>query len=371
MKTILLVTQHFKWMGDHSGFKPLISELSKSGAFGINVLEVSDKMVWEGISGKFRRLVSHRLPSLQKSKFEGHRTYNGYRYDDYFVERTIFRHALQIKVDLVHWMFADVCHGYLPEALSQHKIPLVVTMHWPHAVRKVYGFDDAKLKNISAITSVGRLETIHYSKIGFSGRSDFLQHGVDHSFFKPAARESFDTDPLNVITSGRYLRDYDCLYEICRECYLRGINIVFKILIPQQDRGDKVFIRLAELPTVSFVGNLTDQGLVEFYQRSDLLLMPMISCTANNAILESMACGIPVLTTETTGVYDYTDSTFCDYVDHRNIPRFVEILSNYADNRELGKMRGQLARNHVVQNHSWSVGANQLIDIYKTLTTTE
>ena len=51
--------------------------------------------------------------------------------------------------------------------------------------------------------------------------------------------------------------------------------------------------------------NVSDEKLRDFYQKSYLLLMPMESCSANNSLVEALACGLPVVTTAIGGIEDY------------------------------------------------------------------
>ena len=50
-----------------------------------------------------------------------------------------------------------------------------------------------------------------------------------------------------------------------------------------------------------------EDAFIDLYQRADALLLPVVDATANNAILESLACGTPVISTATGGILDYVD----------------------------------------------------------------
>ena len=49
------------------------------------------------------------------------------------------------------------------------------------------------------------------------------------------------------------------------------------------------------------------------YQGADLLLLPLIDATANNTLLEGLACGLPVLASDLTGVRDYAPDSHTLY----------------------------------------------------------
>jgi glycosyltransferase involved in cell wall biosynthesis len=66
---------------------------------------------------------------------------------------------------------------------------------------------------------------------------------------------------------------------------------------------------LEGLPGVEARAEVADDELRELYRRASALLLPLRDAVANNSILEAIACGLPVVTTDVGAVREYLEGS--------------------------------------------------------------
>ena len=92
--------------------------------------------------------------------------------------------------------------------------------------------------------------------------------------------------------------------------------------------------------------------------------MPMLTnATANNSILESLACGTPVISTLVGGIPDYVNDESGWLLPVGDVGGHVNLIASLAANRELAWRRRQAARNQALK-FDWRLVAEQMMAIY-------
>jgi glycosyltransferase involved in cell wall biosynthesis len=110
---------------------------------------------------------------------------------------------------------------------------------------------------------------------------------------------------------------------------------------------------MAMSPRVRWHADLPDEELRRIYRQSDLLVLPLCDCTANNALQEGLACGLPVIVTDVGGVRDYANEQFADFVRPGDAAGFIERLKDCIAHKDKLVARGASARTFVEQQLSW------------------
>lgn len=109
------------------------------------------------------------------------------------------------------------------------------------------------------------------------------------------------------------------------------------------------------------------RDLVQLYQAADLFVLPSLQDNLPNTVMESLACGTPVVAFNTGGIPEMVghkqNGYLAKYKSSEDLASGIEwVLSNNANN-----LLGKAAREKVLQCYSEKVVAEKYIQLYQTL----
>lgn len=137
-------------------------------------------------------------------------------------------------------------------------------------------------------------------------RVHLIRNGVDTSVFHPADGQRAIPGPVRIGALGRLVhqKGFDVLIDALPEICAR-LDVDVRIA-GSGELHDELSARAAGLP-VTFVGPLKGSAAVADYLRDlDLFVMPSRYEGLPNAVIEAIACGVPVVASDVAGMREAT-----------------------------------------------------------------
>jgi glycosyltransferase involved in cell wall biosynthesis len=88
---------------------------------------------------------------------------------------------------------------------------------------------------------------------------------------------------------------------------------------------------------------------------------------ANTAVVESLSCGLPVITTDVGGIRDYGGADIFPIVANDDDDAMIDLVEKYLDNSDLRNEVAISCRNFAEQKLAWSVVAQKHLEVYQKL----
>jgi glycosyltransferase involved in cell wall biosynthesis len=137
-----------------------------------------------------------------------------------------------------------------------------------------------------------------------------ILHGVVADYFTPPATREPRTGRFRMFMLGDTERDHAFAAQVAAK--LPADKFEWRIRTLSHEKA-----AYAGISCVNLLPRLADEEMREEYRQADVLVMPMLDSAANNVILESMACGTPVMVNRVGGVPEYVNPE-CNFYGERS-----------------------------------------------------
>ena len=261
------------------------------------------------------------------------------------------------EMDLLHFLDGEHTAQFLPRlaAAFPSKPRAIATFHQPASVLPSV-FPRQSAVALDHAVMVASSQLAYFREFLPEERLSVVPYGIDTDFFRPA-ENPVRAGPIRCLTSGSYLRDWKTFGEIVHAVQGRP-DITFDVVSATAPD-------FPGLPSVTVHRSVTDEELRALYQRSDMLLLPLLDATANNALLEGMACGVPVVASDLPAVREYALDACILRVPQRSSD-FVDAIQALAGDAPRRARMGRAGRERALA-FSWPSIARRYEELYTRL----
>jgi polysaccharide biosynthesis protein PslH len=188
--------------------------------------------------------------------------------------------------------------------------------------------------------------------------SDWFPNGVDHAYFAPSA-EPYDPDLISFIGRMDYYPNQEAMFRFCKSTLplIREQRPQTKLVIIGANPSAQIK-QLANLPGVSVTGSVPD--VRPHVTRSAVNVAPLrIARGTQNKILESMAMGVPVVTSDVAarGVDAVPgEHLLCATTPMEESQALLSLLSDPSRRKRFS----EAGRARVLSHHDWRASMRRL-----------
>lgn len=259
-----------------------------------------------------------------------------------------------------------------------HSAPLVITNHglisasapaWLNTLYK-NTFSKATFQIADHIICYTSIEKENLEKLGIDPKKiSVIHNGVDTTLF--TLRTSKKTaDKKQILWVGRFVTGKGVEYLI--DAFSRvhnkspGTHLILIGVGPEKPAIEERIKKLHLQSSVTFIDYLDNEELPGVYKNSDVFVLPSLMEGVPRTILEAMACGVPVVTTNLPHLVRIIDGAGL-VVPPKEPTLLSDAILTILEDSSLAENMGQRGRRKVEQEYSWEDTVGKTLALYESV----
>jgi len=306
-------------------------------------------------------------------------------------DKELFRTALRLAslaekqgVDHLHSPWADNCAFVALIASRLLRIPysLQARAHDIHRQDYQFALQEKFLNADFVITNtrynVGQIRAIVGDE--HAGKIKLIYNGLNIRQFQPERERRPDGDELRLLCVARLIEQKGLTYllQACRRLLDSGLKLRLDIVGGFEDIFVNYYIELKRLhqaleleSTVHFAGSLPFEAVLAYYQEADIFVLPCVIAQDGsrdiipNAVLESMAMQLPVISTTVTGLPEMVDDGLSGFlVAPHDVEALVSAIRTLAQSASLRSRFGLAGRKKVERQFDSDINVSRYRELF-------
>jgi glycosyltransferase involved in cell wall biosynthesis len=237
------------------------------------------------------------------------------------------------------------------------------TVHYPPGYWRRE--DQLALGCLGTIVTLCERDRQHFAALLPQSRVVFIPHGVDIDFFRPAPEPVHGGQRLLFV--GKWLRDFDLAGKVLKASLEKWPQAEVDIVVARRWAQGTALDTLDGGPRVRWHENVEDGALLRLYQNSTLLVLPLLETSANNALVEALACGLVPVVNEVGGVSDYGGGGVFPACRGDGVQPWLDLIGQYFDSEDRRQRVSEACRRFAERELDWRIIRRQHVELYRRL----
>lgn len=279
-------------------------------------------------------------------------------------DRAAMAAELQVGISMLkeppgiyHFLYGETTYHYAGYLNHFRGNRIVASFHLPLPGLQKAVQAKEHIRRLSAVICLGRTQQEFFADVMDPDRIFFAPLGVDIEYYTQP--NSFEArDPNLCIFVGENYRDFPTLRGVIELMAYRRPATRFVAVLPKRSHE-----LVGCHPNLTLLSGLPESDLLQLYQSASVVIMPLKDAVANNALLEAMACGLPVVMTDVGAVRDYVTDESAVLVPPGNARAMADAALDLLEDFDERKLLSERSREQALK-FSWPVVTGQLESIY-------